>query len=331
MLKKKRFWGSVLAIAILIFCFYDYDFKTVGRLAKEANYWLLLPMASLEILLVFVRSQRWRYIIDPIKRTDMFPMFSLYSIGAFINLSLPALTGQMARTYLLSKKERISKTSAATSIILEVLFDGFSLVGLMLLVSMVFVFPGWLTKWEVGLGVGVIAGFVLLYFISHQHESLASLAKKNLSFLSPRFYEKLKDAWYSFVAGLTMLRSTKHLAVVILFSLFSWLARGAVIFFLVKALNFSMPVWGALVVMVINSLMIMIVITPGNLGTFNLACLFGLSLFGIGKTEAMSFSILLYAVTFLPIIVLGLAFVLKEGLSFKELGVESEASLSRST
>ena len=75
----------------------------------------------------------------------------------------------------------------------------------------------------------------------------------------------------------------------------------------------------------------MIVITPGNLGTFNLACLFGLSLFGIGKTEAMSFSILLYAVTFLPIIVLGLAFVLKEGLSFKELGVESEASLSRST
>lgn len=331
MLKKKRFWGTILAIAILIFCFYDYDFKTVGRLAKEANYWLLVPMAGLEILLVFIRSQRWRYILDPIKRTEIFPMFSLYSIGAFINLSLPALTGQMARTYLLSKKERISKTSAATSIILEVLFDGFSLVGLMLMVSMVFVFPGWLTKWEVALGAGVIAGFLLLYFISHRHENLASAAKKNLSFLSPRIYETLKDTWYSFAAGLTMLRSTKHFAVVAFFSLFSWFTRGVVVFFLIRALNFSIPMWGALVVMVINSLLVMVVITPGNLGTFNLACLFGLSLFGIGKTEAMSFSILLYAVTFLPIIVLGVAFVLKEGLSFKELELESETSLSRST
>jgi uncharacterized protein (TIRG00374 family) len=330
LLKKKRFWGSILAIAILIYCFYDYDFKTVGQLAKEANYWLLLPMASLEILLVFVRSQRWRYILDPIKRTDIFPMFSLYSIGAFINLTLPALTGQMARTYLLSKRERISKTSAATSIILEVLFDGFSLVGLMLVVSLVFVFPGWLRKWEVALGVGVVTCFVLLYYISHRYESLASIAKKNLSFLSPGFYEKLKDIWYSFVAGLTMLRSTKHLAIAVVFSLFSWFTRGVVVFFLVKALNFSMPVWGALVVMVINSLLVMVVITPGNLGTFNLACLFGLSLFGVGKTEAMSFSILLYAVTFLPIIILGLAFILKEGLSFKELGVESETSLSSS-
>jgi len=77
--------------------------------------------------------------------------------------------------------------------------------------------------------------------------------------------------------------------------------------------------WAAYLLVVVNSLAVTIVVTPGNVGTFNLACILGLSLFGVDKTQALSFSILLYVVTFIPIMLTGFAFTLKEGISLASI------------
>jgi hypothetical protein len=63
--------------------------------------------------------------------------------------------------------------------------------------------------------------------------------------------------------------------------------------------------------MVINTLLLVIPVTPGNLGTYQVATVLGLSVFGVGKTEAVSYGIVLQATTYVPIACVGLYQYLK--------------------
>jgi len=71
--------------------------------------------------------------------------------------------------------------------------------------------------------------------------------------------------------------------------------------------------------MIINTVAIMIPITPGNIGVFQLATLFSLGLFGVSKEEALSFGIVLHFFDTLPAVVLGSYFMMREHLSVEEL------------
>ena len=66
-----------------------------------------------------------------------------------------------------------------------------------------------------------------------------------------------------------------------------------------------MPFWGAIIVLIVNTLAIMIPVSPGNVGVFQIACVIGLGFFGIPKDDALAFSIVLHAVELAPVFILG--------------------------
>jgi hypothetical protein len=102
-----------------------------------------------------------------------------------------------------------------------------------------------------------------------------------------------------------MLKSWRHLIRVFLFSFIFWFARVFIVFSLLYAFQFDVPFWGAIVVLVMLSIAIMIQISPGNVGTFQFACILALSLFGVRKDAALSFSLVLHAVEMITVLALG--------------------------
>jgi uncharacterized protein (TIRG00374 family) len=88
-------------------------------------------------------------------------------------------------------------------------------------------------------------------------------------------------------------------------SVASWLGNLAIISLLLYAFGFVLPTGAALVLMIVNTLMLVIPVTPGNLGTYQVACVLGLSIFGVSKTDAVSYGLVLQATTFLPIAAMG--------------------------
>jgi uncharacterized protein (TIRG00374 family) len=270
-------------------------------------------------MIAFVRSQRWKYIIDPGKKIGTWDIFSTFSIGMMMNLLLPALTGQVARVFLLAKKEEIKKTFAFTSVVLEVLFDAIILIGLLVVVSSFFVLPDYLTSWWHFAALVVVVVSVALFWISRGHKSATEKLKEGRFKKLDSFRDKINDIRTTFVYGLKMLRSSKHLALVTGLTITSWSLQALMVYLLIEAFKLNIDLWGAVVIMVINTVMVMIVITPVNIGTFQLACVFALSLFGIDKQTALSFSIVLHAFNYLPPVLLGWLFSLKEGLSIKKL------------
>jgi len=120
LLKRKRFWGAILALILIVFLFRDFKFKEIWNIIISINFWYLIPLCILEFLIAFVRSQRWKYIIDPGKKINSWDIFSTFSIGMMMNLLLPALTGQVARPQYGSELIKIKSTGTEVMIALDV-------------------------------------------------------------------------------------------------------------------------------------------------------------------------------------------------------------------
>lgn len=318
-LKRKRFWAALIAIILSVIIFRDFDFDRVWKIIKSINFWYLLPLSFCEFIIAFVRSQRWKYIIDAGKKVNSISIFSTFSIGMMMNLLMPALTGQVARIFLLARKEEIKKTTAFTSVVLEVLFDALVLVALLFVVSLFYVFPESIRVWEIIGGVIVITLAIILWRMSRHHHEAELKSKRRLGLPANSFVERLTDIRNSFIVGLKMLRSRKHLYLVSALTVLSWLLQAIMVYLLIAAFSLNITFWGAVIIMIINTVLVTIVVTPVNIGTFQLACVFALSLFQVDRQTALSFSIILHTFNYLPPILLGWYFSIREGLSFRKL------------
>jgi uncharacterized membrane protein YbhN (UPF0104 family) len=92
---------------------------------------------------------------------------------------------------------------------------------------------------------------------------------------------------------------------------------------LLYAFNFDLPFWGAMVILIINTVLIMIPLSPGNLGTFQFACILGLSFFGVHKAEALSFSLVLHVIEIVPVALLGMFYLIISHTKLEEYQASS--------
>lgn len=322
-LKSRTFWGIVLSIAFLVVSFYRVDLSSVpGELSKISGL-LLIPVLLLQFINLFVRSQRWRFIIEPERKSDWLHTFSLYSIGAMVNLTFPPLIGQMARAILFSKRYRLTKTFTLTTIMLEFLFDMTSLLILTVFASLVFVvFPDLLTT-QFLIIFAVVLLFVFLGWVLRKRKvNLLDEIPKDT--LAGKIKARLVKTYDSFLNGLRMLRSTKHLVLVSGTSFASWLLNMAAIWFLILAFKLSIPLWSAIVVVFMGTIFTMISLTPGNIGTLHLATILALGFFGINRQTSFSVAIILHLASILPTYVMGVFFLSTEHLTIKELRVKDK-------
>jgi uncharacterized protein (TIRG00374 family) len=168
--------------------------------------------------------------------------------------------------------------------------------------STVVVFPGWLANSGLLAG-GVLAVLLTLFLlIVHNRRKIRVFGRRKVKVRYPRLFEKIRHVSRSFADALDMLKSTRHTLLTAIFSLCLWASHALVIIFLIKSLGITIPLVGAIVILVVNSVLLMFPITPGNLGTFQIACVFSMTtLFNVPKENAVSFSIVLHLLDLVPI------------------------------
>lgn len=303
--KRKRFWGLFAALGFLIYSFWGIDPKAVLGAFRNMRPIYLLPVLLGIVGMPIARSLRLKYILDLEHKVSQRRLFAIYNVGQFLNQILPALTGQVGRVVLFSRTLGVTKTFAFTMVMLEVLFDGITLLMFIFGASFLIVMPPWMVRGEVAIFITCVLFFGFFYLALHHGRRPG----KADSWLRRHAPEKLVHEWdnvrTSFLAGLNMLRSARHLLVVGLLSMVSWLAHALLVLFLLHAFGFDFELWVALVILIVNTLAIMIPVTPGNIGTFQFACIVGLGFFGVPKDTALGFSILLHVSEVAPVFILG--------------------------
>jgi len=293
------------------------EWSSVREAFARVQYAYVVPLALLSLASILVRCQRWRLLLHPIADVPMLPLVSATSIGFFCNMVLPLRVGEVIRPVLLARRRGLPASSVLGSVLLERLLDMVTVL-LFLAVGIVFV-------------VIAIAGVVLVVALQRRHPRALRIVSGILGRLPAAVRTRAEDALHGFIEGLQSLGGGAALLRIALYSVYLWGVIAAVFALGFVACGLPVPpVRGALALVTIVAGAVSAPSAPGFIGTFQAGCVVALALFGITRADAIPYSFVIWAVQWLTQIVLGVVFLLRENISFRDIQAAEEPEASKS-
>jgi hypothetical protein len=284
------------------------------------------------LLAFWVRAVRWRALLPQERAFSLDSLYSATMIGFMANNLLPLRLGEFIRAWALGRREGLSKTRVFATVVVERVVDMLTLIGILGIGLLVHPLT---EETEAGrlirLGarvlvltsVGLTAVIVLL---EHQPRLMTAVVHQLTRPLPATVRDRARSMIAQFLEGLSLFRSVPRLLWVFLlsFTMFGIVVLG--LHSSLWALRIDVPWYGGLMMLVITAIGIMVPAAPGYIGTMNLACVAGLALFGVGKDAAVPFSWLYWAGQWVPVTVVGIYYLRREGLSLRSLGEATAAT-----
>ncbi len=314
-----------MAIALLFLSFYKVNLGELWQSIARLNFLYLFASFCSAVAMNWSKGMRWRALIREVKTVSRIRVFALFHVGQMINLSLPALTGQAGRIVMLSKAEQLSKTFCFTTVAMEVLFDGVSLIVLVYLASFIFAFPQWLRQAEIYAAIAVGVFLLIVLVIWRNQRSLEYFGKTRIKRRFPALYANLQKWTSSMISGMAALKSGRGILEVSFYSILVWLFHVLIAVSLIMAFKLDVPAWAGVVVVIVNSFLLMIPVSPGNIGSFQFIVIGVLhEFFSVPRAEAAAFSLVLHFMDIIPVFLIGIYFLFTNHVTFRKLREEAE-------
>ena len=326
-MKKWQFWLGVFISAIFIYIVVrDLDFARFLLEVKDANYWWILPGIAVYFVGVWVRAWRWHYLLRPLKAIPTKTMFPIVTMGYAGNNIFPARAGEVLRAVVLKRKQQVPISASLATIIVERIFDG--------VVMLAFIFLNLAELAKLTEGGTLISGFTIqdiaiigtIFFIGalvvfiiaamfpHQAKAIADWFIQRL--LPERMRERVLGLVDKFLGGLESLRSPKEALMVFFTSVVIWLLETIKYWFVMHAFGFSVSFFALMLMNGVVNLATTIPAAPGYVGTFDAPGIAILTAYGVDKALATSYTFVLHIALWLPITLVGLYYMAREGISW---------------
>ncbi len=331
-------WRGLLGIALsgllLWLTLRDVDLGEVVSILRTSHLGLWLACTVVATAIFPLRARRWQAILAPLApRVPVRPLWHATAIGMMVNNVVPARAGEMARAFALSRaRAEIPFAAALGSLVVDRLFDGTMVLGLLLLATLDPRFPtdatilGW-TAGRIALGAGTLLGIVLvgILVLLLAPDLVARLIGASAGRLSPRLAARLQAVMTSFAAGLAVLRSPALVGEVLWWTLLHWLTNAAAFWLGFLALGVDAPFSASLFLQGIIAIGVAIPSSPGFFGFFEAAGKAGLGLYGVPAGLAVSWAIGFHLLSFVPITVIGAWYFVRHHLHFRDMTAAGDA------
>ncbi len=321
LLKKRTLIGLLVSTVLLYLAFRKVDARLLAESFARAEYIWLVPAFFLMLISIVFRALRWKYLIRPITEAEFFHLFSASAIGLMANNLLPARLGEIARAWVIGEKAGISKTASFATIVVERVFDGFTVIFFLVVVLLFggLDFPAPMRKVAYAAVAFYILALVFLAMLRFKREKAFTIAKVLTVRLPAGAAAKVMKLLGSFVEGLTVLKRPRDIAAAGLLSFLVWIPNIIVMHLMIRSFGVDIQVLASITVFIIVTFGIMIPSAPGFVGTVQYCFIIGLGLFRVHESEALSISIVYHAGIFIPMTAAGLFCLAREGMSFSGL------------
>jgi glycosyltransferase 2 family protein len=328
-----KFWlGLLVSAFFLSIALRGLNLSQFLEALREANYWWLLPGIAVYFGGVWIRTWRWRSMLNHIKPIPLQRLFPVVVIGYMGNNVYPARAGEVLRSYVLRRNEGVAMSASLATVVLERLFDG--LVMLLFVVATLPFAP--LPEAYRGLIVGFsgLFGVALLIFflLAARPERMSRLYALAVDRLLPeRFRPHVHGLFDRFIVGLQSLRSPREMATIFLTSTLIWLVETLKYWFVMHAFDFEVSFPVLMLMTAVVNLFTTIPSTPGYVGTFHYPGIAILTQFGVDQAIATGYTVVLHAALWLPITALGAWYMLRQSIGWKDLERAAELKAQQQT
>lgn len=337
-MKLRTILLSFLAICLFAWFLRHADLAEVVGQVRRARIDLLLLAAASVGVTYWLRAIRWQYLLAPIGRTRFRSAFRATVIGFAASFLLPARAGEVIRPYLLARQEGLSAMATFATIVIERVLD---LIAVLVLLA-IFIWgvsesstvpPGLLrsiriSAWIAGAAAGASMGLMLV--LASHPERIGRIAFRATRLLPPRFAHTVASLARTFSEGLAVMRTPRPLGFALLWSFPMWIVMAAESWWVTRAFGIGMSFEGSFLLQAFLVVGVAVP-TPGAVGGFHEAYRLGVTtFFGASNDQAVGAAIVLHAVSFVPVTLLGIAFMAQDGLSMRRLqGLAGAARLDK--
>lgn len=319
-MRSWRVWlGFAISVVFIWFAFRGQDYDLIWDSLRSAEYIWLAPALAAYFLGVGVRAVRWSHLLRPVQNLPARKLFPTVVVGYMGNNVLPFRAGEIVRSYALSARFSVRKSSSLGTIAIERVFDGLTMLLFMLIASLSVAFNRDLRHLALvaTLLFAALTGglFLMVLFPSFRRRVIAI----GVGLLPARFGERIEQTAESFFHGLGVLRRRHELTTVTLTSVLAWLCEATMYALVAQAFDLHIGPAGILLITAVANLATLIPSSPGYVGPFEAGVVLALGAQGITREVALSYAVVLHAALYFPVTLLGLFYWWRESLSWREV------------
>ena len=312
-----------LAVGLLFLFLRNADLDKVVTSVRAARVDYLLASLALTCATFLIRAERWQYLLAPLGPTRFWMVLRTTVIGFAASAVLPARAGEVIRPYLLARREGLSATATFATIIVERILDLVSVL-LLLAAFLVWFDPGVEARDSAvfsairygGLVMApvAVATLLVMFMMAGHPERLHAWVLKMERVLPLRMATMIAKIAQTFAEGFAVVRSPLRVLAALGWSLVLWMVVAAGIWAVAAAFGINMPFTGGW--LMLAPLVVGVAVpTPGGVGGFHEAFRLGAtSFFAADNDTAVGAAIVLHAISVVPVVIVGLIFIIQDGL-----------------
>ena len=291
-----------MATLCLYFAFKQVNLEDINRAISNANiYYILIALLTTYITFI-LRSIRWKILLDSRQNLKLNKYISTTHIGYFLNNILPFRAGDLGRAKLLSNHSNEIKFSFVVgSLVAEKIIDLW-MIGFF---SIYLIFFGFNDVLGLEFSIGILLLYIITSLIIFGNNSVANKIQNQFSITK------------NFVDGYLLVSKNKlKLGAV---SMLLWCSFVAYMVALLKSINIHLSFEQYIGITIITGIVTSLPIAPAAIGTYHLAVIYFLSLYGIEIEQSQTAAILLHSIFLLYTIILGYIYLSFEKVELKSL------------
>jgi phosphatidylinositol alpha-mannosyltransferase len=315
--------GALAGAGLAVMALRRLGIESVGRAIVAATpVWVLVAFA-LMCASMLLRAEAWNAILRaalPGTRVRRRDTARGTMIGVLMSATLPARLGEPSRALIVAR--RVGRVRDRFPIVLGTLVSQtlLNLLALVVLGAVMFNTVGLFNGNEDALVVATLAPIVVLGLVL----SAPWLLRRG----KPTRFQRVqhaaalvRGAMVQVRSGLQVFRKPKLGGWAAVMQLTAWGIQWLACYVLLVALGLDQQagIGAAAAVLFAVNVTAALPATPSNLGVFQAACVAVLSAYGVGKTNALAYGIILQAVEIATAVAMGMPALVREGMTWRDL------------
>jgi uncharacterized protein (TIRG00374 family) len=313
--------GYAIALACLLYVFHGVQIQGLVESLKNIHWWWIVGAVILDTASYVCQGTRWSLLLHPIGRISAIEATEAVYAGLYVNEVLPMRLGEILRIYLVSRKTHARFSTVVPSVLVERFFDSVWLALAFGITVLAVPLPKYLVDSEEILGFTALGATALFIYLVFRRKKPGPESRDDtkrhwnpLQWISG-FLEKMAGGIRDIGRSRFFYSSFGVSLLLLLGQIFSY-------WFVMHAYGLELSFWRGAAVFLIVHIGTLIPSAPSNVGTYQFFTVVGLTIFGISKTMATSFSVVVFLVLTIPLWIIGLLVFMRLGLSLKKIRSE---------
>jgi hypothetical protein len=275
-----------------------------------ADYRLIGLSIVISITWLAVRGLVWRTLLQ--EKAPFSQVFWTLNEGYLLNNFLPFRLGEIARSFILSKKANLDFWEVFSTIVIERALDMTMAISLLFSTLPFVVGASWAGQAMTGVSVVVLIGLTVLYLLARNRQWVLTIFGQYSS-RWPVLQKIGGGALPAFLNGLAVLTDGRRFLIVILLMVLNWSFSVAQYYILVSAFFPGARVLWSTFTLAVTALGVAAPSSPGAIGVLEGAMVGSLSVFHLDPSVATACAITAHLINYLFTGILGAYALTRDG------------------